>query len=202
MNPSLDDRNFHFLSFRSYLAMSTDRLFVPDLARQYQKYTSRDFVGLAQLKSTHAKQISDFRLWASKHDWIQFHENHYDWWTFPINDKSSFGLAYTVFKYETDTLQTDPEFMSNFREGLRLIALSWAWNLTTREEIPEIQRDRHQQWYIICIILLLAIVVSLFDTAMFLLLCDDITVGAIGGCDSTRRVDPRIFSTALRRGTH
>ena len=126
--------------------MSHDRLFVPDLARKYQKNSSSDFVGLIKLKSTHAKQIDNFRHWAAQKEWISFHENHYDWWTFPINDKSSFGLTYTVFKEETDLLQTDSEFMNNFRDGLRLVALSWGWKLETREEIPVNQRDLHQQW--------------------------------------------------------
>ena len=133
--------------------MSQDRLFFPDLARQYQKNSSSDFIVLEKLKSIHAKQISEFRLWASKKEWFQFHENHYDWWTFPINDKSSFGLTYTVFKEETDLLQTDSDFMTNFREGLRLVALSWAWKLETREEIPESQRDLHQQWYALIFLL-------------------------------------------------
>lgn len=139
-------QNSSFLKM-TFLKMSTnDRLFVPEIARQYQKNSSPDFVGLAQLKSIHAKQVSEFRKWKSNKEWIQFHQNHYDWWTFPINDKSSFGLAYTIFKEEIDLLQTDSDFMNNFREGLHLIALSWAWNIETNIEIPESQRDTNQQW--------------------------------------------------------
>jgi hypothetical protein len=67
--------------------------------------TDRSFVGTSQLIQTHAAQIAKFEQWAAKNDWIMFHESHYDWWTFPIDRPSSYGLKWTVYEGEITELK-------------------------------------------------------------------------------------------------
>ena len=43
------------------------------------------FIGLEALKEQHAEQVAAFERWAAMGDWYAFHENHYDWWAYPVN---------------------------------------------------------------------------------------------------------------------
>ena len=36
-------------------------------------------------------QNSLFVQWDKNKDWRSFHDQHYDWWAFPINKPSSYG---------------------------------------------------------------------------------------------------------------
>ena len=54
--------------------------------------SSPDFVGLADMKRRHADQILLFEQWAM-YGYEDFHRNHYDWWTYPIDEPSSFGCV-------------------------------------------------------------------------------------------------------------
>ena len=90
-----------------------------------QRNTHSDFVGIPGLISKHDSQIRQFRRWARSKHWGEFHHNHYDWWAFPIADRSSHGTAYSVYNWEVDALKENNEFMSNFKDGLKLLAESW-----------------------------------------------------------------------------
>ncbi len=94
-------------------------------ATSSKRNTHSDFVGIPGLKSKHELQIRQFRRWARSKNWGEFHHNHYDWWAFPIADRSSHGTAYSVYDWEVDALKEDTEFMSNFKDGLKLLAESW-----------------------------------------------------------------------------
>jgi hypothetical protein len=107
---------------------------------------SKEFVGVEELKRKHAEQVNCFELWAANRDWRLFHRSHYDWWTFPISKPSSYGLAYTIYQREVDLLKQDEFFMQKFRLGLKLLALSWGWDIYRRDHIKK--RDRDQSWLI------------------------------------------------------
>jgi hypothetical protein len=38
---------------------------------------------------------------------MSFHYNHYDWWAFPVNRKSSYGIKYKVFEEHVPILTKD-----------------------------------------------------------------------------------------------
>ena len=62
--------------------------------------TDPSFVGLEGLIRTHAEQIAPFEGWAAAGDWERFHRSHYDWWVFPVDRRSSWGLQWTVYEGE------------------------------------------------------------------------------------------------------
>lgn len=88
-----------------------------------------DFVGLAALKKEHARQIEVFERWAATENWSRFHYSHYDWWAFPIDQRSSFGLKYTVYAGDIAELLTDAGFVTRHIRGVELVAASWGWDV-------------------------------------------------------------------------
>ena len=92
------------------------------------------FVGIEKLKETHASQIDEFKQWASKNDWERFHYSHYDWWTFPINLSSAYGVKWTVYEGDIAELKTDPQFVANYITGVRLVSASWGWDLDANKK--------------------------------------------------------------------
>jgi hypothetical protein len=91
--------------------------------------TSPEFAGLKALKAAHARQIELFEAWAAAKEWAAFHSNHYDWWTFPIDQPSAYGFKWVVYEGDIARLIEDAEFMQTYRRGLELLAASWGWDL-------------------------------------------------------------------------
>ncbi len=102
------------------------------------------FAGLEAMKAKHASTLRDFRRWAAARDWMAFHQNHYDWWMFPTDEPSGFGLAYTVFDEEIEELKQDTRYMANLVEGAVLLGRSWGWDVTAVAPIP--RPDHGQEW--------------------------------------------------------
>lgn len=103
------------------------------------------FVGLKRLKEKQKEQLLAFEKWAENGDWLAFHEAHYDWWMFPIDQPSRLGFAYTVNESDIDSLKKDKEFMTNYLRGVELLLLSWGWDLNKKCLIPEPKED--QNWH-------------------------------------------------------
>jgi hypothetical protein len=103
------------------------------------------FAGLDELKRTHAAQIADFERWAASDDWQRFHSSHYDWWTFPINRRSSYGARWTVYEGEVAALKQDPAFITRYLRGVELVALAWGWDLARKTYLA--QPKPGQSWH-------------------------------------------------------
>jgi len=54
------------------------------------------FVGCDALKAQQKTQLKFFESWVENGQWMKIHTSHYDWWMFPIDEKSSRGVKYTV----------------------------------------------------------------------------------------------------------
>ena len=98
--------------------------------------TDPSFVGVVELKARHALQVAEFERWALNDEWETFHSSHYDWWTFPIDRPSSYGLAWTVYQGDAAELKQDGVFVANYLAGVRLVALSWGWDVAAATHIP------------------------------------------------------------------
>src|SRR5437016_1421392 len=108
--------------------------------------TSPQFVGIEQVKAKQKWQLDLFEEWASKGQWSQFHEAHYDWWMFPIDASSrAYGLAYTVYDGDVADLKQDEVFIGNYLRGAQLLAASWGWDLFAHDYIPNPMPD--QRWH-------------------------------------------------------
>ena len=103
-----------------------------------------EFIGCEKLIQYHQDQLVNFRLWASTGDWNSFHHNHYDWWTFPIIAKSSYGHMYSVSAESVALLKEDREFLEKLAEGAQLLLQSWGWNYETNQPIEDLSSG--QSW--------------------------------------------------------
>ena len=95
-----------------------------------------DFIGLSALKEEHAAQVMQFEEWAAQNDWQKFHDAHYDWWTFPVNEPSSYQTRYTVYADEISQLKREAAFVARYLRGAELVAASWGWNLSGADYLP------------------------------------------------------------------
>lgn len=103
----------------------------------HQSPEKNDFVGVQALKEKLSEQLQTLRNYANQGKWelIQGGASHFDWWMFPTDRKSSGqGTRYTVGPTEIDLLKNDPEFLSNYRQGVDLVAESWGWNVRAQKD--------------------------------------------------------------------
>lgn len=107
--------------------------------------THPEFVGVEALKARQREQLAAFRAAASARAWKRIHDDHYDWWMFPIDKPSRLGFAWTVYRDEIDALRSDPAWMADYLEGVRLEALAWGWDLD--RAMPVEPPDPHQGWH-------------------------------------------------------
>jgi hypothetical protein len=103
------------------------------------------FVGLKRLKEKQKEQLLAFEKWAEADNWSAFHEAHFDWWMFPIDQPSRLGLLYTVNQSDIDNLKKDEEFMTDYLRGVEFLLLSWGWELNKMCLISE--PKEHQTWH-------------------------------------------------------
>jgi hypothetical protein len=88
-----------------------------------------EFLGVEQLKLEQLNQLVLFQKWAEESNWISFHDNHYDWWAFPIEKPSGKGFRYSVSDQIRVELKADTVFIEQLRECSRLLLLSWGWDI-------------------------------------------------------------------------
>src|SRR5437868_930334 len=106
------------------------------------KNTHPEFVGIPKLLNLHAETLQMFRFWAKDHAWDQFHHHHYDWWMFPIDERStSYDYAYSVYDAEVQELRTRG-FVEDLAEGLDLLAWSWGWDITEAQPLKTLETDQ------------------------------------------------------------
>lgn len=105
------------------------------------------FIGLEALKEQHAEQIAAFERWAAMGDWYAFHENHYDWWAYPVNRRSGYGERYKMTPEAVEALQHDSTFLALWRRGVELGCLAWGWSLAEGRYIDHPQpQQAWAQW--------------------------------------------------------
>lgn len=101
-----------------------------------------EFVGIELLKQKQADQVKIFEEWAENGDWAEFHRNHYDWWTFPIDAPSSFGFKYTLDQNSLAQLRQDQEFLESLAKAATLLLRSWGWDIARSEHLASTAPDQ------------------------------------------------------------
>ncbi len=93
---------------------------------------------LTAFKAKQVETLSIFRQHAKPGSWEKLHQDHFDWWMFPIDDgsKDEFNIC---SEEDVTTLRGDVEWLKGYHEALRLAAAAWGWDLTNacRIEPPE-----------------------------------------------------------------
>ena len=118
------------------------RLINADMVKPLRN-TDMSFVGYEQMRKLMLNQVAKFNSWNENRKRENFHNSHYDWWTFPINNPSSYGLMYTVYADDIKELK-DFIYTPNLIRCATLVCNSWGWDLELGEEISK--RDFSQQW--------------------------------------------------------
>lgn len=112
-----------------------------------KRNTDPAFVGLPALKDQQRRQLEIFEPAVRRADWRAIHHAHYDWWMFPIDEPSSYGLAWTVYEGDVVELKQDAGYLERYRRGVDLLATSWGWDLSRRAWVPPPQPDQcWQRW--------------------------------------------------------
>lgn len=109
----------------------------PSLPKTIHQEISRldgeSFAGLPLLLSANSAQLESFERWAKSALWHRFHEEHYDWWSFPVDEPSlRFGAAFRLSAADVSALTADQNFRERLDRAAELVAASLGWNL--REE--------------------------------------------------------------------
>lgn len=105
-------------------------------------FSRKHFVGREKLKQIQAGQLRELQRYASNKNWeaLATHTRDkysgFDWWMF-MNDRESDGqgCAYKLSPDDIEALGQDEVFMESYRAGVTLVALSWGWDLETRENV-------------------------------------------------------------------
>lgn len=91
------------------------------------------FVGVENLKKAQSSQVKKFERWALEKTWRNFHREHFDWWTFPIDKGgTSTGFKYDVSGNPLEELKKDNSYLQSLSRAARLYASSLGWDSVTR----------------------------------------------------------------------
>jgi hypothetical protein len=87
----------------------------------------RDIPGFLRLQSEY---LDIFRKGCIDRTWTSIHNRHFDWWQFPIDDGSrqEFNLK---SESHVDSLRSNADWLSRYRESVSLVAKAWGWNVET-----------------------------------------------------------------------
>jgi hypothetical protein len=115
-----------------------------ELLAEINALTGESFAGLDLLLRLNAAQAESFERWATSTRWHRFHDEHYDWWSFPIDEPSlRFGPAFKLSDGDVANLLTEGEFTKRLDRSIELVSASLGWNLAeTRldENVEEMRR--------------------------------------------------------------
>lgn len=89
---------------------------------------------LIRLVREQARQVLLFEQWASAGSWGTFHDSHYDWWTFPIDEHSK-RPEFRVDAADVDLLSAHPGFLVSLQRACELLMLSWGVDVATAAPI-------------------------------------------------------------------
>jgi hypothetical protein len=102
------------------------------MAEELRRNADPGFVGLPELKRRQAEQLAAFEAWAARGNWQAIHRAHYDWWMFPIDETSKYGMAYVVYPGDIAELKQDAAYVRSYLRGVELMVLAWGWDLARR----------------------------------------------------------------------
>jgi hypothetical protein len=101
-----------------------------ELLAQINALTGESFAGLDLLLRLNAAQAESFERWAAAARWFRFHDEHYDWWSFPINEPSlKFGPVFKLSDGDVAELLADGAFTERLDRNIELVSASLGWNL-------------------------------------------------------------------------
>ena len=120
-----------------------DRFRKPDAPQDRLNRTP--FGGVDSLIKEQAEQVKKFEAWASRRNWFEFHKEHFDWWTFPIDRGSAaYGFKYDVSGAPLIELRKNKTYLDSLRNAASLYLRSMAWDLKKHDWVDNPDFDRGQ----------------------------------------------------------
>jgi hypothetical protein len=112
-----------------------------------KRNTDPSFKGIQVIKDMQQQTLAMFQRAAACSAWMDIHAAHYDWWMFPIDEPSGYGLAWTVYEGDVADLKADPEYMRRYLLGVNLLAEAWGWDLVEARPLQAPHREQcWQHW--------------------------------------------------------
>jgi hypothetical protein len=112
-----------------------------------RRNTDPAFKGMPAIKDKQRETLEMFQEAATRSAWMEIHQQHYDWWMFPIDEPSAHGVAWTVYEGDVAELKADSEYMERYLLGVELLAAAWGWDLQQGCPLREPQPDQcWQRW--------------------------------------------------------
>lgn len=101
------------------------------------------YIGDEKLIEEQAKQTQKFLRWKQNDDWQNFHIEHYDWWTFPVDKGSGpYGFMYDVSGEPLERLKQNNRYLASLRDAASAYVESLGWNLRTGWWVPNPRPDQ------------------------------------------------------------
>lgn len=122
-----------------------DRFKKPKPKQYVPRKNNTPFVGINSLIAEQANQVRRFKTWADNGDWAEFHRQHFDWWTFPIDRGSAgYGFKYDISGQPLEDLKNNAEYIQSLRTAAELYLKSMAWDLKKHDWIANPDFDAGQ----------------------------------------------------------
>jgi hypothetical protein len=92
-----------------------------------------------------ALELAKHRQLADSSQWSKIHNDHYDWWMFPIDRGSgAYGEKYNIAGKPLKRLKRNRRFLKNVAEAIKINALALGWDIETSTYIEDINWDAGQ----------------------------------------------------------
>lgn len=92
-----------------------------------------------------ALELAKHRQLADSGQWRKIHNDHYDWWMFPIDRGSiGYGEKYNIAGKPLKRLKRNRRFLKNVAEAIKINALALGWDIETSNYIEDINWDAGQ----------------------------------------------------------
>jgi hypothetical protein len=92
-----------------------------------------------------ALELAKHRQLADSSQWKKIHNDHYDWWMFPIDRGSgAYGEKYNIAGKPLKRLKRNRRFLKNVAEAIKINALALGWDVETSTYIEDINWDAGQ----------------------------------------------------------
>ena len=111
--------------------------------RESVTYTT--YGGDQDLITRNSEQHQKFSEWTANRDWEQFHNSHFDWWAFPIDEASNtYGQQFAIPPETITKLRADQDFQKKLSENLTNAARAYGWDISGKKWIGDDTRDENQ----------------------------------------------------------
>jgi hypothetical protein len=92
-----------------------------------------------------ALELAKHRQLADSEQWRKIHNDHYDWWLFPIDRGSgAYGEKYNIAGKPLKRLKRNRRFLKNVAEAIKINALALGWDVESSQYIEDINWDAGQ----------------------------------------------------------